>query len=634
MRQFGARPVDVLQSATRSLRGKSLADDLVELEAHNRRAAQERARRAELLDDLDVAHAPVPWVDPVHLLGHDVARTLDLLEDPWPHIDDVVPTVHAEPVIATWTNEQRSELERHLRRLLTGLPDRGGSVPTLARQTIRPWGALIRTACLLLEWARALEKVGSDRAPELARAKAALYQLREGCLRGAAELNLRTLQAAAAAATAAPEATLPRAVADAVARVRRPGTDPAVNRYRATDPELAASWLGLKTIAAELAEVQPTQPIGGIIGERLAQAFASIGAAAREAVTGPQLVGAFLAGVRAAPDPEDAIADLAGALAAVQERRTELGRAAAIERAGQVLDSLDRHLLPLHQTLPVTSGESIRYLTVSGLADTPLAQCFRWPDGVDRPSAAFHSLRAAGPTAGPGTRVAVDPATKLAGNQLGNFAAFLDATWRANDWMWGQLDAASTLLDVLLPPGKAAPRDLEPRLVEQICTASFPPVGDAETIGWASELDGLAAERWEALKPLVEIELAGGTRPPLAPSSATRAALLHRRHLEILARAVSRGREPRRHRPDADLRRRASRTGTPARDGCRTAGAIGRPRRSACAPPSSAPERCSPARRDRWRGSGRCSARCSRRSPGSSSPAVGRSSSPRSSSPG
>jgi hypothetical protein len=39
----------------------------------------------------------------------------------------------------------------------------------------------------------------------------------------------------------------------------------------------------------------------------------------------------------------------------------------------------------------------------------------------------------------------VVPNVKLAGDDLGHFGAFLKRAWRANDWMWGRLDAASAL---------------------------------------------------------------------------------------------------------------------------------------------------------------------------------------------
>ena len=55
------------------------------------------------------------------------------------------------------------------------------------------------------------------------------------------------------------------------------------------------------------------------------------------------------------------------------------------------------------------------------------------------------------------------PQVKLAGNELGNFSAFLDQRWRENDWMWGRLDSASTgiqiLLDDLTPDQETAVRD-------------------------------------------------------------------------------------------------------------------------------------------------------------------------------
>ncbi|HEY5837563.1 MAG TPA: patatin-like protein, partial [Pyrinomonadaceae bacterium] len=40
---------------------------------------------------------------------------------------------------------------------------------------------------------------------------------------------------------------------------------------------------------------------------------------------------------------------------------------------------------------------------------------------------------------------------KLAGTQLANFGAFLDAAWRVNDIMWGRLDGAERLIKSMLP---------------------------------------------------------------------------------------------------------------------------------------------------------------------------------------
>ena len=44
---------------------------------------------------------------------------------------------------------------------------------------------------------------------------------------------------------------------------------------------------------------------------------------------------------------------------------------------------------------------------------------------------------------------ATTPEEKLAGMKLGHFAAFLKHSWRANDWMWGRLDAVTWLAKVV-----------------------------------------------------------------------------------------------------------------------------------------------------------------------------------------
>ena len=44
----------------------------------------------------------------------------------------------------------------------------------------------------------------------------------------------------------------------------------------------------------------------------------------------------------------------------------------------------------------------------------------------------------------------VEPGQKLAGMQLQHFGGFYKSSWRANDWMWGRLDGAARLVDVIL----------------------------------------------------------------------------------------------------------------------------------------------------------------------------------------
>ncbi|MPY94910.1 MAG: DUF3376 domain-containing protein, partial [Acidimicrobiia bacterium] len=50
------------------------------------------------------------------------------------------------------------------------------------------------------------------------------------------------------------------------------------------------------------------------------------------------------------------------------------------------------------------------------------------------------------------------PSDKLCGDQLASFGGFLSARWRANDWMWGRLDASSTLIEAFLEPARLRQR--------------------------------------------------------------------------------------------------------------------------------------------------------------------------------
>ena len=64
------------------------------------------------------------------------------------------------------------------------------------------------------------------------------------------------------------------------------------------------------------------------------------------------------------------------------------------------------------------------------------------------------------------------PEDKLSGLGLAHFASFYKGSWRANDWMWGRLDGASRLVDVLLDPWairlQLQPPDASERMTEQL----------------------------------------------------------------------------------------------------------------------------------------------------------------------
>ncbi|MEV4317215.1 patatin-like protein [Actinocrispum sp. NPDC049592] len=51
-------------------------------------------------------------------------------------------------------------------------------------------------------------------------------------------------------------------------------------------------------------------------------------------------------------------------------------------------------------------------------------------------------------------RYSVNPDDKAGGYSLSRFSGFLKRSWRANDWIWGRMDAASMLCRVLLDPAR------------------------------------------------------------------------------------------------------------------------------------------------------------------------------------
>jgi patatin-related protein len=71
------------------------------------------------------------------------------------------------------------------------------------------------------------------------------------------------------------------------------------------------------------------------------------------------------------------------------------------------------------------------------------------------------------------------PDDKLAGMSLNRFGAILKRSWRANDWIWGRLDAVKLLMLILLTPANlrssSRGRPVSPEdIVDEICTTCFP----------------------------------------------------------------------------------------------------------------------------------------------------------------
>lgn len=209
-----------------------------------------------------------------------------------------------------------------------------------------------------------------------------------------------------------------------------------------------------------------------------------------------------------------------------EEARTALGllRRVAHEprEAGSVLSAVEVLTSPL-QSVARVPPQHVRYLRISGAQHSPLE------DHVPEPLTA---------------------ANKLAGNDLANFSAFYRRSWRANDWMWGRLDAAAALVELVCQPTALAahfatadvPADADPvaraaafadTVREIVCDPPASLEGD-DAQRWTRDLtERVWAPREERI--LAEAEtLFDPTAAERATLEATREALTCRRQWELL----------------------------------------------------------------------------------------------------
>ena len=130
---------------------------------------------------------------------------------------------------------------------------------------------------------------------------------------------------------------------------------------------------------------------------------------------------------------------------------------------------------------------------------------------------------------------------KLAGNQVANFGAFFSAQWRANDWMWGQLDTAKSLVDLLADSQRwFVSKSLTPeevvREITHIVDTPFVAGADHEgSPGWTEWL----REQWDSNRDKIEQELdaafAAADSSVSYPLTITKQLLVARLQAEILS---------------------------------------------------------------------------------------------------
>jgi hypothetical protein len=155
-----------------------------------------------------------------------------------------------------------------------------------------------------------------------------------------------------------------------------------------------------------------------------------------------------------AQDPADAAAGIAAlndrlaSVAACFHEFIELARATIEEPPPDVADrkafAALRGLVRLHDGGEASPDSIVRLLLCMEVIEATFAGTDPRPDQEIR-LVQFTSKGAA--TIDPLQRTA--PMDKLAGVELAHFGAFLKRSWRANDWMWGRVDAAERLLRLL-----------------------------------------------------------------------------------------------------------------------------------------------------------------------------------------
>ncbi|HJR25832.1 MAG TPA: DUF3376 domain-containing protein, partial [Acidimicrobiales bacterium] len=417
--------------------GENINADIEAIELHNEAVRRANALRLGGFDGITdraalLVAARSRWGAYVSTRsGADAARAMALLRDPVGVLgaDPFPRAIGVEPVhddrwrspLGPWGSSEREELGAGLHYLFHGALS--AITPPASRDALvatHDPEALHRVALLLLEWARYLEArdvpVGST--------KQSLYGLRafiEEALLGAS----RQLWVAAAAQLGTPTAAA------------------YVARMIEVLPDLFRVDLAPAAMAKALLEDD-----AGVLRGEVREVYLRID----QVLTGTAPLGTTDLLVVLT----DVLVRLGEALATtpVPGPTTDpaLQAGAALDAALRGIGPIDAHALAALDVvcLPefvagLPGRRRIEFHRCSSENRTPVA---RW----------FSAIREEIPvadaeTAPTGLRTHLVPvARKLAGNELGNFSAFLLPEWRANDWLWGRLDAAVTLGDLLVRP--------------------------------------------------------------------------------------------------------------------------------------------------------------------------------------
>ncbi|MBP2476484.1 patatin-related protein [Crossiella equi] len=521
-------PVGVAALAAR-YNQESLLTDIDELDAHNREVRRVELRRRALfapLTALPAAERASGLADLVRLVGPEHARlraSLDAeritvaLLDPAKRTPGLLRRAPlSDDPVRDWSPQARRSLAPRVTEALTAAAT---ADPATVFGDVTALGAAVD---LCIRWARELELWAEEHhLPAIGEAKAVLYRLRQvaDVLADHADGRWPVL----AAAAAGEPSDLRAWVATAAAEYQQ--------AQRELGPGVAEplGWVLEAALTPDPGEDEERHTADKRFQERLlelAQALEADGVEERETELEPRAVDALglswpavhTAAARlaeAAPRrPRTADTDLDAAVHQMLENAEDLP---------DVLRLLVSLTAPLHAAQ--SAGGRIRFMRIASDAPTPID---------------FRALLAG--------KQALTPDDKLCGSDLGAFAAFFSAKWRANDWMWGRLDAASNLVSLLTDPARlrefAHGRDVDELFADIERIATTPP--DAAELGTANpvpvkEWKRFLGSRFETRREAVRAELAQVLAPnPVPPAlRETRAALTERVQWAILAAEVS-----------------------------------------------------------------------------------------------
>lgn len=510
----GPLALPVTSAALRAKMGQeTLLSDIRALDAHNAAVDRGRLRREGIYAELrsapqDQWRATLARQAAAVVGGHAVVRAeLDaqavhklLVEPPKTDRANLLPPVVGDP-LAGWSAQARTVLAD---RLAAGMGERAGTAPERVFDDVR---GLLAGVQECLGWAQDIERWASpEKLGEIGACKAALYRLQVFGEVLAAHADRYWVNGARL------EPIVNVAELDG-------WVDRVLHRCSRLQHELPGPVRPL--LGAALDGVEDGSRFQRPLAEFAAELVSIVDSSGVDAA--PHEAGH----VDAVAEAREALHRFAARLAAAAPVRTHFEQPDELGYA--VLERTDDHARVLRELVVLTApldvgrapGSSINFLRVASDQQTPLP---------------FRALRS--------DSASLRTEDKVRGSDVGHFGAFLSAKWRANDWMWGRLDAATRLVDLLLDPQRL-PRhhshasEVLDELREVVRTPAADELEGLDAEGTQRWRDFLA-ELWDGGAEAVRTELEALFEHPQGehPLARSRELVTERLHWTIAAKEI------------------------------------------------------------------------------------------------